>query len=173
MKIRPLSSLVALTGVALLLGAGGAAALNDAEYAAVQKLANEYLTALPDRNWYEYMAEDVAKMVKEGKTDFVLVDVRVPKDKKFDVGHVPGAMCIGAPDIAKPENLRRLPKDRKVIVYCDTGQQQNKVVTVLRLLGYDAWAMKWGYMAWTTVPPTAATLDAINGAITKGYPIQK
>lgn len=38
---------------------------------------------------------------------------------------------------------------------------------------YDAYAMKWGYMAWAPAPPTGSTLDAINGSITKGYPLQK
>jgi rhodanese-related sulfurtransferase len=173
MKNRLVRSLLGIASVSLLLGSGSALALSDAEYKVVQKLADEYMSSLPDRNWYEFLAEDVAKMIKEGKTDFVVVDVRVPKDKKFDVGHVPGAIFIGAPTIAKPENLAKLPKDKKIIVHCDTGQQQNKVLTVLRLMGYDAYAMKWGYMAWNTAPPTAATLDAVNGAITKGYPVQK
>jgi rhodanese-related sulfurtransferase len=170
---RRLSTALLGASIALTLGAGSAFALTDSEYAVVQKLSNEYLSSLPDKNYYEFLAEDVAKMIKEGRTDFVIVDVRVPKDKKFDVAHLPGAMFIGAPDVAKPENLAKLPKDKKVIVHCDTGQQQNKVLTVLRLMGYDAYAMKWGYMAWAPAPPTAATLEAVNGSITKGYPTTK
>lgn len=165
--------LIAPLAAALLFGAGAASAVTESEYQIVQKLANEYLTSLPDSNYYEFMAEDVAKRIKEGKNDFVIIDLRVPKEKKFDQGHMPGAMFIAAQDVAKPENLAKLPKDKDIIIHCDTGQQQNKVLTVLRMLGYKAYAMKWGYMAWTAAPPTAATLDAINGSITKGYPVAK
>ncbi|GIK84571.1 MAG: hypothetical protein BroJett026_00520 [Betaproteobacteria bacterium] len=164
---------LALCTLAVALGAGSAAALTPEEYRIVQKLGNEYLSSLPDKNYYEFLADDVAKMIREGRTDFVIVDVRVPKAKKFDVAHLPNAVFIAAQDVAKPESLALLPKDKKVIVHCDTGQQQNKVLTVLRLLGYDAYAMKWGYMAWSPAPPTASTLDAINGSITKAYPVAK
>jgi rhodanese-related sulfurtransferase len=173
MKLNLRTSLLAIAGATLMLGAGGAQAVSDADYAVVQKLADQYLSSLPDSNWYEFTPEEVAKMIKDGKTDFQIIDVRVPKDKKFDVGHIPGAIFIGSPTMAKPENLAKLPKDKKIIVHCDTGQQQNKVLTVLRLLGYDAYAMKWGYMGWTPAPPTGAALDAISGSMTKGYPVQK
>jgi rhodanese-related sulfurtransferase len=76
-------------------------------------------------------------------------------------------------DVAKPETLAKLPKDKDIFVHCDTGQQQNKAVAALRMMGYQAYAMKWGYMAWTPAPPTALTLEAINGSITKGYPVEK
>lgn len=164
---------LALGAIGVALCSGNAFALTPEEYRIVQKLGNEYLSSLPDKNYYEFLAEDVAKMIREGRKDFVIVDVRVPKEKKYDVAHVPGAIFVAAQDVAKPENLAKLPMDRKVIVHCDTGQQQNKVLTVLRMLGYDAYAMKWGYMAWAPAPPTAATLDAINGSITKTYPVAK
>jgi len=164
---------LAIAAVALAIGAFPASALTTEEYNLVAKIGNQYLSSLPDKNYYEFVAEDVAKMIKDGRTDFVIVDVRVPKDKKFDVAHLPNAIFIAAQDVAKPENLARLPKDKKIIVHCDTGQQQNKVLTVLRMLDYDAYALKWGYMAWAPAGPTAATLDAINGSITKGYPVTR
>ncbi len=157
----------------LLLAVPAAQALSDAEYAVIQKAANAYLTSLPDNEFFDITADDVHERIKSGKKDFVVVDVRVPKDKKYDQGHLPGALHIGVMDIAKPESLARLPKDRDIIVHCDTGQQQNKAVTVLRLLGYKAYAMKWGYMAWKVAPPTGATLDEISAAIVNNYPVKK
>ena len=162
-----------LLGLSTLLAAPVALALTEAEYAVIQKAANEYLTSLPKHEYYDVMAEDVLKRIQGGKKDFVIVDVRVPKDKKFDQGHLPGAQFIGVMDLARPENLAKLPKDKDIIVHCDTGQQQNKAVTVLRLLGYNAYAMKWGYMAWKVAPPTAATLTEVNHSITKNYPVEK
>jgi hypothetical protein len=46
-------------------------------------------------------------------------------------------------------------------------------IAALRMMGYKAYAMKWGYMSWTPAPPTALTLGAINGSLTKGYPVEK
>jgi rhodanese-related sulfurtransferase len=169
--------LLALTPIAaaaaLGFGVAHAQALSPADYAVVQRVTNEYLTSLPKHDYYDVMAEDVFKRIQGGKQDFVIVDVRVPKDKKFDQGHLPGAMFIGVMDLARPENLAKLPRDKDIIVHCDTGQQQNKAVTVLRLLGYNAYAMKWGYMSWRPAGPTAATLDQISASMTKNYPIEK
>jgi rhodanese-related sulfurtransferase len=144
-----------------------------AEQAVLQKFVGAYMASLPDNEYYDVMAEDVFKRIKAGKADFVVVDVRVPKDKKFDKGHIPGAIFIGVMDLARPESLALLPKDKDIIVHCDTGQQQNKAVTALRLLGYKAYAMKWGYMAWSPAPPTALTLEAVQKSITAGFPVEK
>jgi rhodanese-related sulfurtransferase len=167
--------------VSFALGAMSAPALAEkplptatpAEQAVLEKFVNAYMSSLPDNEYYDVMAEDVLKRIQSGKKDFLVVDVRVPKDKKFDKGHIPGAIYIGVMDLAKPESLAKLPKGMDIIVHCDTGQQQNKAVTALRLLGYKAYAMKWGYMAWQPAPPTAATLEEIKRSITVGYPAEK
>ena len=159
--------------IAMLFAPVVANALSDSEYQVVQRLANSYMSSLPDANNYDVTAEDVAKRIKEGKGDFVIVDVRVPKDKKYDQGHVPGAIFVALKDVAAPQTLAKLPKDKDIIVHCDTGQQQSKAITVLRLLGYNAYGMRWGYMSWAPAPATQLTLDAIGGSITKAYPIEK
>lgn len=158
---------------ALALAAPAAQALTTQENAVIQKAANAYLQGLDDNDYYDMFAEEVALRIKEGKKDFVIVDVRVPKDKKYDQGHLPGAIFMSVMEVAKPENLAKLPRDKDIIVYCDTGQQQNKVAALLRLLGYNAYTMKWGYMAWKVAPPTAATLDEVGQSITKNYPVVK
>jgi len=53
------------------------------------------------------MASEVLERINSGKKDFILVDVRMPKDKTYDQGHLPGAIFIGFKDIAKPENLAK------------------------------------------------------------------
>lgn len=144
-----------------------------AERATLQKFVQAYMSGLEDNDYYEVLAEEVALRIKGGKKDFVVVDVRIPKDKKYDLGHVPGAIHVNLLDLAKPETLARLPRNKEIIIHCDTGQQQNKAVTALRLLGYDAYVMKWGYMAWAPAPPTDAALDAIKEAASVGYPVEK
>lgn len=147
-------------------------ALTDEEAKVIQKAADEYMSNVP-ADGYHILAEDVLKRIQSGKNDFVIVDVRMPKDKKYDQGHLPGAIHIGFKEIAKPENLAKLPKGKDIIVHCDTGHEQNKALSVLRLLGYKAYDMKWGYMSWKTSGPTGATLKAIEGSISNNYPLEK
>ena len=165
-----------LLTLAVLMGASIAAmaqAPTSAEQAVIQRAADQFLGGLEKNAYYDVTAEEVMARIKAGKPDYVILDVRVPKDKKFDKGHLPGAMFAAVYDVAKPETLAKLPKDKDIFVHCDTGQQQNKAVAALRMMGYKAYAMKWGYMAWSPAPPTALTLEAINGSITKGYPVEK
>lgn len=158
--------------VVIVIFASTAFALTDEEYKTVQKVANEYMSNVP-ADGYHVMAEDVLKRIQAGDKNLVIVDVRMPKDKKYDQGHLPGAIYIGFKEIAKPENLAKLPKDKDIIVHCDTGHEQNKALSVLRMLGYKAYDMKWGMMSWKTLPPTGLTLKAIEGSILNNYPVEK
>lgn len=155
-----------------LCGAFTAQAITPEEAAVVAKVSNEYLSTMPAKE-YHVMASEVLERINSGKKDFILVDVRMPKDKTYDQGHLPDAIFIGFKDIAKPENLAKLSKDKDIIVYCATGHEENKALTVLRMLGYKAYAMKWGYMSWKTAMPTGLTLKTIEGSIANNYPVEK
>jgi rhodanese-related sulfurtransferase len=151
---------------------GSAFALTGEEYELVRKVSDEFLGNIPDNN-YHLLAEDVLKKIQSAEKNFILVDLRIPKDKKYDQGHLPGAVHIPVKEIAKPETLAMLPRDKDIIVYCDSGHEQNKVLTLLRMLGYRAYDMKWGYMSWKTVVTTGMTLKAIEGSILNNYPVEK
>jgi rhodanese-related sulfurtransferase len=168
MKNRISAGLVA----AMFIMNGTAFALTSDEYNTVQKVANEYLSNVP-ANGYHVMAEDVLKRIQANDPNLVVVDVRMPKEKKYDQGHLPGAIYIGFKEIAQPENLAKLPKDKDIIVHCDTGHEQNKALSALRMLGYNAYDMKWGYMSWKTLPPTGMTLKAIEGSMLNDHPVEK
>jgi rhodanese-related sulfurtransferase len=147
-------------------------ALTEEEYEVVRKVSDEFLGNLPDNN-YHLLAEDVLKKIQSAEKNFILVDLRIPKDKKYDQGHLPGAVHIPVKEIVKPETLAILPRDKDIIVYCDSGHEQNKVLTLLRMLGYRAYDMKWGYMSWKTLVTTGMTLKAIEGSILNNYPVEK
>lgn len=112
-------------------------------------------------------------MVDAKKTDFVLVDVR-PDAALYKAGHIPGALFIATQDVLKPESLRKLPKDKKIILVCVTGQTQNLPVVALRALGYNAMTMKFGMAAWDKNSLGVKFMkEAISGAEKKNYPLQK
>jgi rhodanese-related sulfurtransferase len=166
------AKVMAAAAVSIMGMASLAFALTAAEEKVVQQAADTFLSNIPAGE-YHIMADKLLERINSGKNDFVLVDVRIPKDKTFDQGHLPGAIHISFKDVARPENLAKLPKDKDIIVYCNTGHEENKALTVLRLLGYRAYALKWGYMAWKSAPPTGMTLKAIEGSIVNNYPLEK
>ena len=93
-------------------------------------------------------AEDVQNKIVIGKDpSYFLLSVRKPEDDAK--GHVPGAITIPWTQIYKPENLAKLPKDKKIVVICYTGHTASQVTMLLNLLGYEAYAMKFGMSAWT------------------------
>jgi rhodanese-related sulfurtransferase len=127
----------------------------------------------PETKFWQVSADDVLAMIKAKKTDFVIVDVR-PNPAEFGEGHIPGAVQITVQDIFKPESLSKLPKNKKIILACVTGQTQNLPVVGLRALGYDAYTMSFGYSAWTKGYRGGQLMQgAIQNASVRNFPIQK
>ena len=79
------------------------------------KKLNEVLMQGPSQKHWQIKAEEVAAMLKEKKGDFLIVDTR-PNPQEYKEGHIPGSIYIAYNEILKPENLKKLPKDKKVIL---------------------------------------------------------
>ncbi len=93
--------------------------------------------------------------------DYFVLSVR--SAAHYDLGHVPGAYNIPWKEIAKIDNLEKLPTDKTIVVYCYTGHTGAVATTALRMMGYQAVNMKFGIMSWTrdaTVRVAAAFNDA-------------
>lgn len=157
-----ISMLVAFNGFAF--------ATPEQDMETIRTAADLSLGAVPD-NGYLISADDVLKRIQSGAKNFLIVDVR-EKEEKYKKGHVPGAIYINFKEIAKPANLAKLPKDKDIILYCNTGHEQNKVMQALRMLGYKAYGLKFGYVAWKKEKPTEAMLSVIDNADKKSYPIE-
>lgn len=62
-----------------------------------------------------------------------------------DPGHIPGAMQYTPKEaIALDVDLKTLPTDKTVVVYCYTGQNSSFLTAYLRLIGYDAKSLLFG-----------------------------
>ncbi|NOZ26296.1 MAG: rhodanese-like domain-containing protein [Nitrospirae bacterium] len=114
--------------------------------AAVKEL-DAVLSQGPANKHFQVNANQLYGWIKAKKNNFQVVDVRL-KAKDFKGGHVPGAIHIPYNEILKPENLKKLPKDKILVLYCYTGQTQNLPVVALRALGYDARVLAFGYTSW-------------------------
>ena len=73
----------------------------------------------------------------------------------YNLGHIEGAVqYTPKSDLKLATNLKTLPKDKTIVVYCYTGQTSAHVAAYLRILGYDAKSLKFGVnsMAYDMLP---------------------
>lgn len=62
-----------------------------------------------------------------------------------DPGHIPGAVQYTPKvDMQLAQNLKTLPTDKTIVVYCYTGQTSANLAAYLRVLGYDAKSLLFG-----------------------------
>lgn len=162
-RTRMSAVVVLIVAVALLAGCGGAKEEPKAVAAApaqtcpecpkvdtaavltdgMKTAAVNYFNSLPsDSN--NIKAPDVQKMI-DSKTDFFGVDIRSAED--FGKGHLPGFVNIPFKEVGK--NIDKFPKDKLIIVQCYTGQTASQTVGVLRMMGYNAKNLHFGFQGVT------------------------
>ncbi|MGA7948994.1 MAG: rhodanese-like domain-containing protein [Thiobacillaceae bacterium] len=113
-------------------------------------------------------ADDLARWIIEGKKDFVLIDVRSAND--YASGHIDGARNVPVPELISRDQMNRLPKDRKVIVYSQGSETAGQAAVLLRVAGYDADLLLGGYNFWTqhvlnpNIPAAQADEESPSGA---------
>jgi phage shock protein E len=65
----------------------------------------------------------------------LFIDVREPHE--FATGHVDGAINLPPSELmAGAKDLRDIPKDTELVVYCLSGSRSNASINILRGLGY-------------------------------------
>ena len=124
------------------------------DFAVVQAAVDQYLSS---GKAPVISADALWENLSDGDPDndpFIL-SVRAPD--AYAKGHIPGAINIPWKEIAKPENLAKLPTDQPIVVYCYTGHTGQAASTVLNVLGYDATNLKFGMMGWTEDDEVLAT----------------
>jgi len=121
------------------------------------------LGEITDATYKNYkISEDNAKKLLDAKDkSVVFLDVRKAED--YAKGHIDGATNI-AFGKGMEQKFNTLPKDKKIIVYCYTGQTAGQTVAALRLLGYDAVSLNAGMGSAATAP---------GGWINKGFAVVK
>jgi rhodanese-related sulfurtransferase len=68
-----------------------------------------------------------------------------PADQYLNPGHIPGAVQYTPGKSLKPAtDLKTLPPDKPIAVYCSTGQTSAFLIAYLRLLGYNAKSVLYG-----------------------------
>lgn len=115
-----------------------------AEFKVVWKAANDFVKNVPK----QVMPEDAYKAITD-KKDLWILDVRKPDDATAK-GVISGTkLVVFWTDLQKPENLAKLPKDKEIWVYCNTGNTSQSAAAVLNMLGYKATIIPYAIMSWT------------------------
>lgn len=136
---------------------------------------NEVISRGPEDSNYHISANDLYMWLKMKKTDFQVVDVRVGQEaeKQYNDAHIPGAIYIPYNEVFRPENLKKLSKDKKIILVCHMGVSEALLIVPLRLLGYDAYGMVLGMSGWQKDYPAAGYVQGlIDLPKTKSYPLE-
>jgi len=129
----------------------------------------------PTEGDWQVKADDLYAWMQAGKKDFLVVDARPapPAGPGQQGGKIPGSIWIPYNVILRPENLARLPKDKKIVLACVTGQTQNMPLVALRVLGYDAWTLKFGVSSWIPGYFGGRFMQgAVQNAAAKKFPVE-
>lgn len=89
---------------------------------------------------------EMLKEMIESEAPFYLLDIR--KEEDFEEGSIPSAVHSEWEAVADLIQEGKLPKDKKIIIYCYNGQSSMQVAMVLNMQGYDAYSLLDGYKGW-------------------------
>ena len=132
--------------------------------ATVVKTVTDYYTGLAAVAETKYkfykISEDDLKASMEAGEDLFVLSVRKAED--YAKNHIKGAVNI---PFGKGmfQDVSALPKDKKIVVYCYSGQTSGQATAVLRMMGYDAVSLNAGM---------GIAGNAPNGWMNKGYPTE-
>lgn len=91
-----------------------------------------YIGAMPVDGFNLISVHDLKDKLEKGETMFIL-DVRGTEE--WEDGHIQDATHIYVGHVE--ENLDKIPRDCRIIVYCGTGRRSNIAASILRKHGYQ------------------------------------
>ena len=79
------------------------------------------------------------------KKGMMIIDIR--SNKEYEQGHIPGAIHVPLADIG--DKVKKIKKDKDLVVYCRSGNQSIWAIKRLMGMGYkNLYNLKGGYNAW-------------------------
>lgn len=117
------------------------------------QMTPEVLTLRP----CQITTKDILEMIKK-KEDFVILDIRTPAETQLVAPVWKGTIIIPMHELFKPENLAKLPKNKKIAVICHTGDRAAAATIALRAIGFEkAFQFKGGISEFAKEVGRAAT----------------
>jgi rhodanese-related sulfurtransferase len=111
----------------------------------------EFFAAFEERKVQEALhllpPEKVIEAIKQQR-GVVLLDVRTKQEQSIVGLTYENSLSLPMNEVFKPENLAKIPTDRKVIVTCQSGVRCTVIALSLREIGFEnVYAMKGGLAA--------------------------
>lgn len=86
----------------------------------------------------------------EQKKGVVILDVCT--NKEYDQGHIPGAVHVPLQEVGN--RIKKLKKDKEIVVYCQHGNRSIWAIKRLIGMGYsNLYNLKGGFRAWKRYHP--------------------
>lgn len=95
-------------------------------------------------NFEKISPKQAYQMIKNDKNIYIL-DVRTPPEIKAD-GKIPNSHLIPLYQLSK--NIDKIPKNKKIIVYCRSGNRSVSAARLLSSLGYEVYNINGGIIQW-------------------------
>ncbi|NPA58389.1 MAG: rhodanese-like domain-containing protein [Aquificae bacterium] len=89
--------------------------------------------------------KEAFQLLQKERDKVILVDVRTPEEVKTD-GRIPGSILIPLGDL--PNKIDLLDRDKKILVYCRSGNRSVSAARLLSKLGYKVYNIKGGIKRW-------------------------
>lgn len=102
----------------------------------------KFMKEYSEKGMYIKQAEDILPLFKNN--EFVILDVRSTQLR--GVSYIKDSMFV--PLSQMMDKLDFLPKDKPIAVYCAKNINASYAVTILNMLGYEAYLLENGMDAW-------------------------
>ena len=102
---------------------------------------------LPDYDVFCGISESISPEQLNTITDYILVDVREPEE--HEKLSIPNSVLISKSKFEDGSALISLPRDRQIILYCQTGNRSGNCLEILKSAGFlNSTHLKGGILAW-------------------------
>jgi molybdopterin/thiamine biosynthesis adenylyltransferase/rhodanese-related sulfurtransferase len=101
------------------------------------------LRTLEPSNPSEMTVEELQRW-RDERREYLLIDCREPSEHA--AASIEGAVLIPLRELQS--NVKRLPKDRPIVVHCQSGGRSAIAVAMLKVQGFDARNLSGGIKAW-------------------------
>lgn len=99
---------------------------------------------------------ELARWTMEKRQDYQLIDIRAPW--QFDDYHIPTAINIPLAQFFEEENLKRLDRSKKIVVYGLGSGHAAETQLLLSMKGYTAYSLHEGISEWWDLIITPTSL---------------
>lgn len=84
--------------------------------------------------------------LNKNRMKYFLLDVRTREE--FEDGHIRDSINIPISEIASAERKGIIPKDKKVVCICRSGDRSSKATRYLASIGYNVGSLNGGITDW-------------------------